>query len=161
MVSLKSITCYTENEVIFEGKILMQKENHFEGMIDNDFINAYLYGEIDTIHSSIHVTTITPENYPFHVMNYIAFQENKSNRYFGEFIDTEGDRGLCFISVKNLSMNKQFLEQQIAEMKFIIHQHKETMHERYHEYLQSAEDEVERRRVENQLRKRGKLNYYL
>ena len=164
MVNLKNISCYDENDILWEGKILVQQNGNFEGIIDSDFINSYMYGNFDIINSSIHITKITPENYPYHIENYIAFQDDNCDRYFGETIDIEGDRHLCSVLVNDLNINKSLLESQIKDIEFIIEHHKKTMSERYNEYLQSImerHDEEELNRAEVRSMKKGKLNYYL
>lgn len=167
MVKLKSISCYDKDNVIWEGKILVQESGFFEGIVDSDDKNSYIYGNFDVINeSSINVTKITPEDYPYHLDFYSATFEDDldGDKYFGEVMDVEFTQGFCFLKVNNINLNKELLEAEINDMKFIIDHYKATIGDRYNEELQAMREVGNREqliKVEKRLHKNCVIRYYL
>lgn len=135
MTKIRSIECHNEYSNLWEGKILIQDDNSFEGIINSEYIDIYINGIFENNSDRIIFNTLIPEIYPFHITHYNVSKNNNLNIYTG-ISNNNDDIDMCTISIKKLNINKQLTEAQTKELEYIIDDYKKTKHERYNEYLE-------------------------
>lgn len=164
-MTIRNLKCFKDSWN-WEGKVLIQENGNFEGIIEESDKNIYIYGILDTMQDTMLFKAIVPEEYPFDIDVYRGLRVGNTNQYEGVCIGiSDGDVELCSIMTERL-LDPELEISQIEELQYIIKNHKGTMNERYNCELDmvrsySTVDEEQRNHLRQKLKKQGHLHYYL
>lgn len=157
---IRSLKCFSK-EWCWEGKILIQADGNFEGIIEESDKNIYLYGRLNFIKDDMCFFVVIPENQPYHIYGYHVFRMSNSNHYSGVYtVINENCPELCDVIVDEL-LDQKLISSQTEELQYILEHHKNTLEERYNNAIvgMANQEDVDKRK--QKLIRQGSISYYL
>lgn len=157
---IRSLKCFSRNWN-WEGKVFIQKDGSFEGIIEESDINVYLYGRLNFIKDDMHFWIVIPENHPNHIYGYHVSRIGNSNDYSGVYtVINEDCPQFCKILVDQLQ-DQKLIPSQIEELQYILEYHKATLEERYDTVIAGMANQKDTGKLKKKVRRQQSTNYYL
>lgn len=133
MIKLRQI-CIINNQdeenYLLEGKIIIQEDGTFEGIIDSSNNNIYVSGKYSSNKEKITFHTIESETNKNTIRHYIFITDLYSLKYIGYEIDSYGHEKYCNLYIIDNFDKKEIVQTKINDLSYIIKDYKSMMEKR-------------------------------